>query len=77
MLSQKIYALRRKSGLSQERLAEQIGVSRQAISKWEGGLSTPELDKLKALSEYFNITVDELVGGKTDNADSAKPNESV
>lgn len=77
MLSEKIYALRRKSGLSQEQLAEQIGVSRQAISKWEVGLSTPELDKLKALSEYFNITVDELVGGKTDNADSAKPNESV
>ena len=77
MLSEKIYALRRKSGLSQEQLAEKIGVSRQAISKWEGGLSTPELDKLKALSEYFNITVDELVGGKTDTADSAKPNEPV
>ncbi len=57
MLSEKIYALRRKSGLSQERLAEQIGVSRQAISKWEGGLSTPELDKLKALSESSMITL--------------------
>lgn len=75
MLSEKIYALRRKSGLSQEQLAEKIGVSRQAISKWEGGLSTPELDKLKALSEFFGITVDELVGGKTDTAESAKPNE--
>jgi len=39
MLSEKIYTLRRKSGLSQEQLAEKIGVSRQAISKWEGGLS--------------------------------------
>lgn len=57
MLSEKIYALRRKSGLSQEQLAEQIGVSRQAISKWEGGLSTPELDKLKALSESSMITL--------------------
>ena len=37
MLSEKIYGLRRQSGLSQEQLAEKIGVSRQAISKWEGG----------------------------------------
>ena len=51
MLSENIYALRRKNGLSQEQLAERIGVSRQAISKWETGLSTPELEKLKALSE--------------------------
>ena len=64
MLSEKIYTLRRKSGLSQEQLAEKIGVSRQAISKWEGGLSTPELDKLKALSECFQITIDELTGNQ-------------
>lgn len=60
MLSEKIYALRRKNGLSQEQLAEKIGVSRQAISKWEGGLSTPELDKLRTLSEFFQVTIDEL-----------------
>lgn len=60
MLSEKIYTLRRKSGLSQEQLAEKIGVSRQAISKWEGGLSTPELEKLKALSEFFHVSIDEL-----------------
>lgn len=60
MLSEKIYTLRRKNGLSQEQLAEKIGVSRQAISKWEGGLSIPELDKLRALSECFQITLDEL-----------------
>ena len=68
MLSEKIYSLRRKSGLSQEQLAEKIGVSRQAISKWEGGLSTPELDKLKALSECFQITIDELTENKTTSA---------
>lgn len=39
MLSERIYTLRRKQGLSQEQLAERIGVSRQAISKWEGGIS--------------------------------------
>lgn len=62
MLPEKIYALRRRSGLSQEQLAQRIGVSRQAISKWEGGQSTPELDKLKALSECFQVTMDELTG---------------
>ena len=51
-----------------EQLAEKIGVSRQAISKWEGGLSTPELDKLKALSECFQITIDELTENKTTSA---------
>lgn len=60
MLSEKIYTLRRKNGLSQEQLAEKIGVSRQAISKWEGGLSTPELDKLRALCQCFHITMDQL-----------------
>lgn len=62
MLSEKIYTLRRKNGLSQEQLAEKIGVSRQAVSKWEGGLSTPELEKLKALSECFQVSIDELTG---------------
>ena len=64
MLSEKIVSLRRKNGLSQEQLAEKLGVSRQAISKWEGGLSTPELDKLKALSKCFHIPIDELIGNE-------------
>ena len=60
MLSEKIYKLRHKNGLSQEQLAEKIGVSRQTISKWESNLSTPELEKLLALCECFHITLDEL-----------------
>ena len=60
MLSEKIYTLRRKSGLSQEQLAEKIGVSRQSISKWEGGQSVPELEKLIALSRCFGVSMDEL-----------------
>lgn len=71
MLSEKIYTLRRKSGLSQEQLAEKIGVSRQAISKWEGGLSIPELEKIRALSEFFHVSIDELTREQgTDNAPS-------
>lgn len=67
MLSERIYKFRRKSGLSQEQLAEKIGVSRQAISKWESGTSTPELEKLLALSECFHITLDDLVKEETIN----------
>lgn len=63
MLSETIYTLRRKAGLSQEQLAEKVGVSRQAISKWEGGLSVPELDKLQALGKVFGVTLDQLVNG--------------
>ena len=60
-LSEKLFALRKKSGLSQEQLAEQINVSRQAISKWESGQSVPESDKLLAISQYFNVTLDYLM----------------
>ena len=59
-LSEKLYTLRKKSGLSQEQLAEQLNVSRQAISKWESGTSTPESDKLIAISQYFNVSLDYL-----------------
>lgn len=64
MLPEKIYTLRRRSGLSQEQLAEKLGVSRQAVSKWESGAATPELEKLLALSACFQITLDELVTEK-------------
>jgi len=77
MLSERIYTLRRKQGLSQEQLAERIGVSRQAISKWEGGLSTPELDKLKALSECFGITLDELTSEQMETHGTATPEPAV
>ena len=60
-LSEKLYALRRKSGLSQEQLAEQLNVSRQAISKWESGHSTPESDKLLAISQSFHVSLDYLM----------------
>lgn len=60
-LSEKIYKLRRRSGLSQEQVAEQLGVSRQAISKWEGGQSVPDPDNLVALSRLFSVTTDYLL----------------
>ena len=76
MLSENIYRLRRRSGLSQEQLAEKIGVSRQAISKWEQGLSTPELDKLMALGKVFGATIDELAGEMGSDAPKGPPGEN-
>ena len=60
-LGEKLQALRRSRGMSQEQLAEQAGVSRQAVSKWELGESVPELDKVVLLSEAFGVTTDYLL----------------
>lgn len=60
-LDEKIYTLRKKAGLSQEALAERLGVSRQAVSKWETGESVPELSKLVLLAKTFGVTTDWLL----------------
>ncbi len=60
-LSEKLYTLRKKSGLSQEELADSLNVSRQAISKWESGNAIPEKDNLIAISEYFSVSIDYLL----------------
>ena len=60
-LYEKLYELRRASGMSQEELAEKLGVSRQAVSKWESGATQPELSKLIELSKLYNVSVDELL----------------
>ena len=60
-LHEKIYILRKKNGLSQEALAENLGVSRQSVSKWETGEATPEVNKLLSLSKLFGVTTDYLL----------------
>ena len=60
-LGEKLQLLRRSRGLSQEQLAAELDVSRQAISKWECGDSTPDLDKLRAICTYFGVTTDYLI----------------
>lgn len=62
-LSQRIQRLRKARGLSQDELAGQVGVSRQAVSKWESGQSTPDLDKIILLSDFFGVTTDYLLKG--------------
>lgn len=59
--SEKLTALRRKQGFSQEQLAIRLDVTRQSVSKWESGQAQPEIAKLVALSELFEVSVDYLV----------------
>ena len=61
ILADKIIALRKKNGLSQEELAEKMSVSRQSVSKWEGAQSVPDLNKIIMLSEIFNVSTDYLL----------------
>ena len=64
-LGQKIAELRKKSGLSQETLAEKMNVSRQAVSKWESNQSIPDIEKIVDLSELFGVTTDYLLKNGT------------
>ena len=61
ILADKIIELRKKAGYSQEELAEKMGVSRQSVSKWEGALSIPDLDKILLLSQIFGVSTDYLL----------------
>lgn len=74
-LSEKIYESRKKAGLSQEALAEKLGVSRQAVSKWETGESDPEISKLKLLAEIFGVSVDWLLS--EEDSKERKPQDTA
>ena len=60
----RLYQLRKQRGFSQEELAGRLNVSRQTVSKWEVGDSTPDMEKLAAMSELFDVSLDQLVLGK-------------
>lgn len=62
-IADRIQHLRKAKGISQEELADKIGVSRQAVSKWESEQSTPDIDKIILLSDYFETTTDYLIKG--------------
>ena len=64
-LGKQIYELRRKANLSQEQLAEKVGVSRQTISKWELGETAPDIKQAQVLSQVFGVSLDELTGNDT------------
>ena len=60
---ERLYSLRKGRGISQEELANAVGVSRQAVQKWEAGTSTPDIQNLSALADYFGVSLDYLVRG--------------
>lgn len=62
-LADRIQQLRKQNGLSQEQLADKLHVSRQAVSKWESAQSQPDLDKILAMSELFQVSTDYLLKG--------------
>ena len=70
ILADKIAQLRRQNGWSQEELAHQLDVSRQSVSKWEGGSSIPELDKILNMSRIFNVTTDYLLKDELEQPES-------
>ena len=62
--AEKLKSMRKQSGMSQEKLAEKIGVSRQAITKWENNTGIPDIENMLALSSLFNVSVDELLSNE-------------
>ena len=72
-LSEKLYSLRRKQGLSQEALAEKLDCSRQVISKWENGTTTPDAEMLQKYSELFGVSIDYLVKEDLEKPTSVQP----
>ena len=66
ILSEKITELRKRNGLSQEEFGAEIGVSRQAVSKWEMAQTTPDLNKIMAMSEFFDVPTDFLLKDEYD-----------
>lgn len=77
-IAERLATLRRQHGYSQEELADKIGVSRQAVSKWERTESSPDTDNLIALAKLYNVSLDELLGRNATSASESEPSkESV
>ena len=62
--NEKLQELRKKRGLTQEELAEELFVSRTAVSKWESGRGYPNIESLKAIARFYGVTIDELLSGE-------------
>lgn len=76
-IAERLLYYRKKNGYSQEQLAEAIGVSRQAVSKWERAEASPDTDNLIALSKLYNVSLDELMFGGSQKENSEKSKSKV
>lgn len=65
-----LQALRKAKSISQEKLAEELEISRQAIGKWESGTVYPDAERLVQISEYFGVSIDQLIKGTVEISDS-------
>lgn len=76
-MADRIQYLRKTKGISQEELADKIGVSRQAISKWESEQSTPDLERIIIMSDYFGVTTDYILKGIEPVIDKEQNNKEI
>lgn len=72
-LAEKLTIQRKKSGMSQEQLADRLGITRQSVSKWEAGSSIPEISKLVTMSEIFQVSLDYLLKDYLDEESGGFP----
>ena len=77
LLSDKLIQLRRSRGMSQEDLANEIGVSRQSVSKWEGAQAVPDLDKLVKIADFFGVSTDYLLKEELGEYIETQPKEPL
>lgn len=77
-IANRLVQLRKKNGLSQESLAEKLGISRQAVSKWERAESSPDTDNLLSLAKLYNVSLDELLSTEQEPgpAETATPTDA-
>lgn len=73
MINQNLTFLRKKAQLTQEQVAEKIGVSRQALASWERGVSTPDLNSCVALADLYQVSMDDLVRYSNDSGIAIPP----
>lgn len=66
LFSERLYRLRKSANISHEKLAEELGLTRTTISHWENGKRLPSLDVIASLADYFDVSIDYLVG-RSDN----------
>lgn len=75
-MAERLQELRRKANYSQEQIADMLGISRQAISKWESGQGKPEIDNIIKLTDIYDVSSDYILLGKEDKKAIAEPAET-
>ena len=76
-IAERLQDLRKKAGYSQEQVAEMMGISRQAISKWESGQGNPEIDNVVKLTEIYNVSTDYILLGHENKISVSEPEKKT